>query len=113
MKGNDWLLILCILLVAGALFLLNSQRGLFTEEEKGFARITVDGQERELFSLKEDQSVLIEGMNGHSLVVHIESGEVYVTDATCPDKICMHRGRIRSLGETIVCMPSRIVVEII
>ena len=36
-----------------------------------------------------------------------------MTDADCPDKLCVKTGRISKTGETIVCLPHRVVVEII
>ena len=37
---------------------------------------------------------------------------VYMSDADCPDKLCVHTGTIHKTGETIVCLPHRVVVEI-
>ncbi|MFR4337598.1 MAG: NusG domain II-containing protein [Lachnospira pectinoschiza] len=36
-----------------------------------------------------------------------------MTDADCPDKLCVKTGMISKTGETIVCLPHRVVVEII
>jgi hypothetical protein len=33
-------------------------------------------------------------------------------DADCPDKLCEKTGKISKNGETIVCLPHRVVVEI-
>ena len=35
-----------------------------------------------------------------------------MTEADCPDKICVNTGKISKIGETIVCLPHRVVVEI-
>lgn len=47
-----------------------------------------------------------------SLKVVIEDGSVFVTDATCPDKLCEKTGRISESGRSIVCLPAGIVVRI-
>lgn len=47
-----------------------------------------------------------------SLTVVIENGKVYVTDSTCPDKICEHSGKISRVNQSIVCLPSGIVITI-
>ncbi len=44
--------------------------------------------------------------------IRIENGQAYMTDADCPDKICEEMGRISKPGETIVCLPHQLVVEI-
>ena len=33
-------------------------------------------------------------------------------DADCPDKICINMGTIRKKGQTIICLPHKLVVEI-
>ena len=35
-----------------------------------------------------------------------------MTRADCPDQLCIHQGPIHIQGETIVCLPNRVVVEI-
>lgn len=47
-----------------------------------------------------------------SLKVVIEDGSVFVTDATCPDRLCEKTGRISGSGRSIVCLPAGIVVRI-
>ena len=47
-----------------------------------------------------------------SITVIIENGEVYVTDSTCPDKICEHSGKISRVNQSIVCLPAGIVITI-
>jgi hypothetical protein len=41
-----------------------------------------------------------------------ESGRVRVTESTCPDKICVRTGWISRPGQSIVCLPNRVVVRI-
>ena len=33
-------------------------------------------------------------------------------EADCPDKYCVKQGKIKNVGETIVCLPHKVVVEI-
>jgi len=49
-----------------------------------------------------------EGMN----VLTVENGYIYVSEADCPDKICINQGKINKTGETIICLPHELVVEI-
>lgn len=44
--------------------------------------------------------------------IHIEDGKVWIHEATCPDKICLHQGKISNDGEVIVCLPNRLMVQI-
>ena len=60
---------------------------------------------------QEDCSVEIPGLLG-SNVLTISEGTAYMSEAVCPDKICMNFGKIRYNTEMIVCRPGGIVVII-
>jgi hypothetical protein len=42
----------------------------------------------------------------------LESGAVRIIESTCPDKICVRTGWISRPGQSIVCLPNRVVVRI-
>ena len=43
----------------------------------------------------------------------IKDGYVTMTEADCPDHLCMKQKRISKTGGTIVCLPNRVVLEIV
>ncbi len=45
-------------------------------------------------------------------VVEIKSGSVTVTEASCKNQVCVRHGAISKSGESIVCLPNRLVVRI-
>jgi hypothetical protein len=45
-------------------------------------------------------------------VMLIEDNCVNIIDADCPDKVCVNHSSIESVGETIICLPHKLVVEI-
>ena len=45
-------------------------------------------------------------------VVTISGGEVSVTEASCKNQVCVKHGAISAAGESIVCLPNRLVVRI-
>ena len=45
-------------------------------------------------------------------VVVISGGTVSVTEASCKNQVCVKHGRISRSGESIVCLPNRMVVRI-
>ena len=104
---RDLILIGILLLTALILFLLfkDKQRN----EPDAVAVVTVDGTEIARYPLSRDGTfVLNEGSN--TLV--IENGEAWVSEANCPDKLCMGFGKISKNGEIIVCLPNRLIVMI-
>ena len=44
--------------------------------------------------------------------ITIENGKAVMSDASCKDKTCVHSGSISKTGESIVCLPHRIVLSI-
>ena len=41
------------------------------------------------------------------------NGEVRMIESSCPDQICVHHSAICMAGENIICLPHKIVIEII
>ena len=44
--------------------------------------------------------------------IRIENEHISVTDADCPDKICIQTGTISAPGEIIACLPHQLIIEI-
>lgn len=74
--------------------------------------VTVDGEEYGRYSLNENQEIpiIIDGVTTNLLV--IEGGTAEVTEANCPDKLCVYQRQIAKSNEMIVCLPNKVVVEI-
>lgn len=107
-KKRDMELIGIVLLIAFLCWFIPYIRGQFTYE-KAQLRITVDGEEYGIYSLEEDQVIHI----GVTNVCVIKDGSVTMTEADCPDHLCMKQKKISKKGGTIVCLPNRVVLEII
>lgn len=78
------------------------------------AVIYVDGREYrrvDLSKVKEPYVIEIETVYGRNTVL-VEPGAISVSSADCPDKICVHQGRLTGAGIPIVCMPHRLVIDI-
>jgi len=79
------------------------------------ACIYVDGElERriDLGAVAVPYEFVVETKWGHN-TVRVERGSVRVSEADCPDQICVHQGKIT--GDDllpIVCLPHRLVIEI-
>ncbi len=63
------------------------------------------------FSLSQDTSYTVSNELGINTVV-IENHQVYVRDADCPDKRCEKQGSISKPGETIICLPHKLIIEV-
>lgn len=76
--------------------------------------VTVDGKEFGTYSLAEEARVEIRtGASGEHLnVLVVRDGEAYVEIATCPDGICAGHKPIKREGESIVCLPHKVVITV-
>jgi len=84
----------------------------FTQKTGKTVVVSVDGVVKYTFPLDEDLEFEIEGYEGGTNYLVIKDGEAYLTEASCPDLLCVHMGKISSQGQSIICLPNRVVVEI-
>lgn len=105
MKKNDWILAGAVLAAALLFFLINS---LVIHKDGAQVVVTVDGEVYGAYSLLEDQEIDINGTNHLS----IRDGKADMTEADCPDKLCVHQKAISKDRETIVCLPNKVVAEV-
>ena len=42
-----------------------------------------------------------------------EGGEVWLSEADCPNLLCVKTGKIRYAGQSIVCLPHKVAVRIV
>ena len=97
-------------LAVGAIIAL----ALFLSGKSGnLVQVRVDGTVIREFSLSEDVVWDIPGVNGGSNKLIIEDGQARIEEASCPDGLCVHMGRISKTGQSVICLPNRVVIEII
>lgn len=65
------------------------------------------------FSLRENRVARYKTSIGGYNVVTIKNGRVSVTEASCPDQICVHHGPTDQTADPIVCLPNSLVVEVV
>ncbi len=110
-KKND--VILIVVLLVAALLAYGGIR-IYSEKNTGdaVAIVTVDGEEYGRYPLDEDITKRLEFEDGTYNVLVIKEGKADITEASCPDKICVDHRPINKTGQTIVCLPNRVMVEI-
>ncbi len=105
MKKKDFILIgaiLAVILIAFAVITLTKQDG-------AYVVVKVNGQEVAKYSLGEEGEY---ELNGGTNILRIEGGKAYLTDASCPDHLCVNQGKIDQTGETITCLPNKLTVTV-
>ena len=108
---NDIILaaVILIIAVAGLLFVK------LTKTQGNTVVVKIDGVKAVEYSLEEDVRYEIKtGKNNEDInVLVIKDGKAYITEADCPDGICKDYRPISYVGETIVCLPHKVVVEVV
>ena len=106
LKKNDLILIIIVISVAALAFILHMAIG---GTGVGSATITIEGKIQGVYSLGEDQIVEI---NGGTNMLEIKNGYADMIKADCPDKLCVHQKAVSKRGESIICLPNKVVVSI-
>ena len=110
-KGDKLLVVFVVILSFISIGYIN--RNAFSDARK-YVSIQVNGQEikRIIFDKKIIGNTFpIKTEYGYNLV-EIDDEKVRVIEADCPDKIDVKQGYISRIGETIVCLPNKLVIEI-
>ena len=103
---RDLTLILVIVLVGLSVFVLSGLLG----ERGEWVVVSIDGEEVAKYSLDVNGKYTLNG--GTNLLV-VSDGVAYVSEADCPDKVCVRTGKISRSGERIICLPNRLEVKVV
>ena len=102
-------LLFAVIVIGGLLSYFLLGRG-----EGTVAVISVDGEVLEridLSKVRKPYDIEVSTEYGHN-TVHVEPGAISVSEADCPDQICVYQGRLTGSGIPIICMPHRLIIEI-
>lgn len=110
-RKNDIILILLLAVIALAFYVGMSffQKA---NTQNGVAVVTVDGVEYGRYPLAVDTTERIELPDGSYNLLEIKNGEADITEASCPDGICVEHRTVSKRRQSIVCLPNKVVVEI-
>ena len=68
-------------------------------------------KEISLSDLKEDDTFTVETPNGNN-TISVKDKSISITNADCHDSLCVKQGSISKIGDTIVCLPHKLIIEI-
>ena len=105
MKKNDWLLAAGI---TGLALMILAFQILTGKTDHAQVVVSIDGNPYGTYDLNTDQTVNINESNQ----IRIQDRTVRMIEADCPDQICVSRGLIRKSGQSIVCLPHRLVIRL-
>ena len=107
MKTKVWIGIIAgILVVCGALSLW-----LLRPTQAASVEVWSEGKHIKTLSLEKEQTLTVETETGRN-VITVKDGKVAVTEANCPDKVCINRGWCNG-GAQIVCLPNKLILKFV
>lgn len=105
---NDIILGIAVIVLALSAWLATE----LMKKDGDYAVVTVNGVEVAKYSLSEDIEVRLESENGGYNVLVINGGKADITEASCPDHVCVDQHTISKIGEAITCLPNKTVITI-
>lgn len=93
------------LLIWGIFYLMNQNGG-------DTVVVFRDGQVLERYPLAQDNIYIIPYGEEYNLLM-ISGGEAFVSDADCPDGLCMKQRAVSRDGESIICLPHKLVIQVV
>lgn len=107
-RRNELILVGVIAVLAVLYFLW---RALYPAKEGATVVVQVYGEEYARLPLDKDTELDITHGENHNHLV-IKDGVATVTDASCPDKICVNQSDISKSTDMIVCLPNQVLITI-
>lgn len=86
---------------------------LLTQHKGNIVQVRVDGTIIENLQMTGNLTYEINGVNGGTNLLIIQGGEAWVEEASCPDGLCKNMGKISQVGQSVICLPNKVVVEIL
>lgn len=108
MKKKDIFLVIGIIFVIIILFIVNNIKN---NKKSEAIEIYINNKLYKSIPIDEDEDLKIEGEFGYNYIKIHDNG-VEITEASCPDKVCVESGFISKPSERIVCMPNKVVIKI-
>lgn len=104
------LIITLLFLISIFLLLFN-----YTKKEAIILKVYVQNKEmikKKIAELREAEKLEVKGVLGVSIFEYVKGKGVRMIASPCPDKICIKQGFIKRLGESIVCLPNRVIISL-
>ena len=110
LRLSDILLLAVFLLIALALFV---GYRLFHADPGSAIEISIDGKTDKVLPLGKNTKYDITPKGGGKNILEIRDGYASIIEADCPDKLCVSQKKINKNGETLVCLPHKVIVTVI
>ncbi|WP_297281588.1 NusG domain II-containing protein [uncultured Anaerococcus sp.] len=109
-KKGDIVISISLLLLSLIMAFAISQMN--TDKTGRILRVEKDGELLYELPLDKDREIVLKD-SGHYNRIIVKDGKAYMGEADCRDKVCLHMYPISEAGETIICLPNRVFLEVV
>lgn len=112
LKPFDYLIVSLLVIFSFLPFVLLKNSN--SAESEVWAELRVDGKLIKKFDLNPDEAQNYRYIDddGDYNLIEVKNQQIRIKEDNCGDQICVKRGWIKKSGETIVCLPHKLVIEI-
>ncbi|WP_028511185.1 NusG domain II-containing protein [Ruminococcus sp. NK3A76] len=103
-----------IIALCAAVFLVSGALSVYLYNRPGGRVVEIISDGKVLYELdldKEPDREMTVEYEGRKNVITIEGGDIYVSEAECPDHTCMKMGKLSAHGVPIVCLPNKLIIR--
>lgn len=106
------ILIITIILIVSLFWIIYNKSGYRDDADSKEINVYVDGDLYGTYRIDIDDTIDIDSEYGHN-TLSVKDNKVCMTDSDCDNNSCINMGAISHSYESIICIPNRVVVEII
>ena len=98
-----------VLAFAGGLLLLQNWK---QDTKEGVVTVYQEKEKLASYPLTKDEEINLYSTDGGVNRLIIRSGQAWIESADCPDGLCVKQGRIEREGQSVICLPHKLVITI-
>lgn len=110
MKKGDIVVIFSLIIIFFFSFVYINKSFITTEDK--YISVQVNGEEIKQITFGNEKKVYPIRTSFGINVLEVDNDGVRVIEANCPDKLDVKFGKISKVGQAIICMPNRLVIQI-
>jgi len=113
MKKWDFIILVLLVVLSFTPWAIFAATRLTGEHVTYTAVLRANRQVVKEFPLDENTTFTYEDSHGDINVIEVKDGRIHIKSANCSDQVCVRRGWISRGGETIVCLPHQVIIEVV
>ena len=113
MKRWDFIIIVALVGLSFAPWAIFAATRLSGEHVTYTAVLRARGQKIKEFPLENDTTYNYQDADGDFNVIEVKDGQIRIKEADCGDQVCVRQGWISRGGQSIICLPHQVIIEVI